>query len=268
MAQVAQAERTEVTLQEETLSRAWFWVILFAVAIVLFGVFLIWKKYKKLEKRMEENELALRFQILGLSSGKDEIEEARLEFKSYQINQGQFDSMRDHYCQSLRRAIVKQNGYVEEEESMSEGERCMKFLEKGNQKWGREDGRDKTKWRQESECEETRRRSHRRGEEGAGIKLERRKRERRKSERRDNYSSTVLDDGREVEIPVEHLNAEIVPRTVDERQRTAPPPFEPPDEPEVEVEGPERSDNEVDMTCCSNESNWTRRNNRWTNRCR
>ena len=79
----AQAERTEVTLQEESLSRTWFWVILFAMAAVLFGVFLIWNQYKNLEKRMEENELALRPQILGLSSAKDESEEARLEFKSY-----------------------------------------------------------------------------------------------------------------------------------------------------------------------------------------
>ena len=47
---VAQAERTEMTF--------------LAMAVVLFGVFLIWKKSKKLEKRMEENALALRFQIL------------------------------------------------------------------------------------------------------------------------------------------------------------------------------------------------------------
>ena len=45
---MAQAERTEVTLQEEN--------ILFAMAVVLCGVFLIWKQYKK-----EGNELALNF---------------------------------------------------------------------------------------------------------------------------------------------------------------------------------------------------------------
>ena len=64
---------------------------------------------------MEENEFALRFQILGLKSAKDEIEEARLEFKSYVVNQGQFDSMRDDCCQRLHRATAKQNGYVEQE---------------------------------------------------------------------------------------------------------------------------------------------------------
>ena len=90
------------------------------------------------EKRMEENDLALRFQILGLKPAKGEIEEARLAFKSYVVNQGQLDSMRDDYCQRLHRAIVKQNGYVEQEELTSEEERRMKFLEKGNQKWGQE----------------------------------------------------------------------------------------------------------------------------------
>ena len=35
---------------------------------------------------------------------------------------------------------------------------------------------------------------------------------------------------------------------MDERQLTAPPPFEPPDEPKREVEGPELPDNDVDMT--------------------
>ena len=44
---VAQAERTEMTLQEENFSRTWR-VILFAMAVVIFGVFLSWKKYKKL----------------------------------------------------------------------------------------------------------------------------------------------------------------------------------------------------------------------------
>ena len=58
----------------------------------------------------------------------------------------------------------------------------------------------------------------------------------------------LLDSGEEVEIPVEYLSAEIVSRTVDERQLTAPPPFEPPDEPERGVEGPELPDNDVDMT--------------------
>ena len=48
----------------------------------------MWKQFKKLERRVEENEPALRFQILGLKSAKDEIEEARLEFKSYVVNQG------------------------------------------------------------------------------------------------------------------------------------------------------------------------------------
>ena len=38
---VAQAERTEVTLQEENLSKTWFWVILCAMAVILYGVFLI-----------------------------------------------------------------------------------------------------------------------------------------------------------------------------------------------------------------------------------
>ena len=33
---------------------------------------------------------------------------------------------------------MKQNGYVEQEELTSEEERCMKFLEKGNQNWGQE----------------------------------------------------------------------------------------------------------------------------------
>ena len=102
------AERPEAILQEESLSKTWFWVILFAMAVVLF--FLIWKQYKKLEKRMEENELALRFQILGMKSAKDEVEEARLELKTHVIKQGQLDSMRDDYCQRLHRAIVKQNG--------------------------------------------------------------------------------------------------------------------------------------------------------------
>ena len=54
---VAQADRTEMTLQEESLSRTWFWVILFAMAVALFGVFLIWKTREKLEKRIEENEM-------------------------------------------------------------------------------------------------------------------------------------------------------------------------------------------------------------------
>ena len=98
----------------------------------------MWKQFKKLERRVEENEPALRFQILGLKSAKDEIEEARLEFKSYVVNQGQFDLMRHDCCQRLRRAIVKQNGYVEQEGLTVEEERCMKFLEKGNQKWGHE----------------------------------------------------------------------------------------------------------------------------------
>ena len=49
-------------------------------------------------------------------------------------------------------------------------------------------------------------------------------------------ATVLLDSGEEVEIPVEYLSAEIVPRTMDERQLTAPPPFEPPDEPEREVE--------------------------------
>ena len=76
----------------------------------------------------------LRFRILGLSSAKDEIEAS--------ANQGQFDSMRDDDCQRLHRAIVKQNGYVELEELTTEEERCVKFLEKGNQKMGtRENGR-------------------------------------------------------------------------------------------------------------------------------
>ena len=35
---------------------------------------------------------------------------------------------------------------------------------------------------------------------------------------------------------------------MDERQLTAPPPIGPPDEPEVEIEGPERSDHDVEMT--------------------
>ena len=98
---VAQAERTEVTLQKESLSRTWFWVILCATAVVLFGVFLIRKPYKKLEKRMEENEPALRFQVLGLKSAKEETEEARLEFKSYVVNQGPFSRER------LRRVLRK-----------------------------------------------------------------------------------------------------------------------------------------------------------------
>ena len=102
-------------LQEENLSRAFLWVTLCAMAVVLLGVFLIWTQFKKFEKRMEENELAMRFQILGLKSAKDEIEEARLEFKSYVVNQVQFGSMRDDYCQRLHRAIEKQNGYVEQE---------------------------------------------------------------------------------------------------------------------------------------------------------
>ena len=80
----------------------------------------------------------MRFQVSGLSSAKDKIEEARLEFKSYVIYQRQFDSMRDDFCQRLHRAIAKQNGYVEQEELTSEEERCMKFLEKGNQNWGQE----------------------------------------------------------------------------------------------------------------------------------
>ena len=46
----------------------------------------------------------------------------------------------------------------------------------------------------------------------------------------------------------EKLRFQIVPRTMDERQLTAPPPFEPPDEPKREVEGPELPDNDVDMT--------------------
>ena len=74
------------------------------MAVTLFGSFLIRKKYKKLEKRIEENGLELRYQILGLSSAKDEIEEARLEFKSYVINQGQFDSMRDDYLPTPARS--------------------------------------------------------------------------------------------------------------------------------------------------------------------
>ena len=63
---VAKAERTEATLQEESSSRTWFWVILLAMAVVLFGVILAWKQYKKLGKRMEENELALNFLNLGI----------------------------------------------------------------------------------------------------------------------------------------------------------------------------------------------------------
>ena len=61
-------------------------------------------------------------------------------------------------------------------------------------------------------------------------------------------ATVLLDDGREIEIPVEYLSVELVPRTMDERLLTAPPPFEPPDEPEVEVEGPESPDHDVDMT--------------------
>ena len=34
---------------------------------------------------------------------------------------------------------------------------------------------------------------------------------------------------------------------MDERLLTAPPPFEPPDEPEVEAEGPESPDHDIDM---------------------
>ena len=63
------------------------------------------------------------------------MEEARLEFKSYVVNQGQFDSMRGDYCQRLRRAIAKQNGYVEQEELISEEEKRMKFRE-GKSKLG------------------------------------------------------------------------------------------------------------------------------------
>ena len=90
VAHVTQRRKDRDDIAGGELVKNMVWVVLFAVAVVLFGVFLIWKKYKKLEKRMEENELALRFQILGLSSAKDEIEEARHEFKSYVINQGQF----------------------------------------------------------------------------------------------------------------------------------------------------------------------------------
>ena len=54
------------------------------------------------------------------------------------INEGQVDSMRDDYCQRLHRAIVKQNGYVEQEELTSEEERCVKFLEKSHRGWGQE----------------------------------------------------------------------------------------------------------------------------------
>ena len=61
-------------------------------------------------------------------------------------------------------------------------------------------------------------------------------------------ATVLLDDGREVEISVAYLSAELVPRTMDERQLAAAPPLEPPDEPGAEVEGPERLDNDVDMT--------------------
>ena len=61
-------------------------------------------------------------------------------------------------------------------------------------------------------------------------------------------ATVLLDSGEESEIAVECLSAEIVARTMDERQLTAPPPFEPPDEPEREVEGPELPDNDADMT--------------------
>ena len=54
-------------------------------------------------------------------------------------------------------------------------------------------------------------------------------------------ATVSLDDGREVEIPVEYLSSELVPGTMDERQLTAPPPIEPPEEPEMEIEGPDRS---------------------------
>ena len=54
----------------------------------------------------------------------------------------------------------------------------------------------------------------------------------------------LLDDAREVEIPE---LVQLVPRTMDERLLTAPPPFDPPDEPEVEAEGPESPDHDIDM---------------------
>ena len=63
-----------------------------------------------------------------------------------------------------------------------------------------------------------------------------------------HVTTVPLDGGREVEIPVEYLSAELVPRTMDERLLTAPPPFEPPDESEVEVEGPTSPNCDVDMT--------------------
>ena len=129
------------------------------------------------------------------------MEEARLEFKSYVVNQGQFDSMRGDYCQRLRRAIAKQNGYVEQEELISEEEKRMKFR-KGNQNWGREDGRkteanvgrrgvDHTEERRRRNSADTppptafdTRKWHR------GIKLKRGRREGRESERSDSHSST------------------------------------------------------------------------------
>ena len=118
---------------------------------------------------------------------------------------------------------------MEQEELTSEKERCMQFLEKVNQKWGQEKMAERFMVHESNvtrrgvdHTEERRRRNTAdipppsiRGN-GAGASSS------GEEENKDSLSgmaaTVLLDDGREVEIPVEYLSAELVPRTMGERQ--------------------------------------------------
>ena len=122
-------------------------------------------------------------------------------------------------------------------------------LEKGNQKCGQEKMAERlmihkanVRRRRVDRAEERRRRGN-----GTGASSSREEEEEEENEESlsGRTATVLLDEPREVKIPVEYLSAELVPRTVDERLLTAPPPFERPGEPEVEVEGPESPDHQI-----------------------